>query len=131
MEKQEWQHIHTEILEFARLVAKKHGLTVKAAKSKYSEHGMTTTFTYLANDPESLAARAMEAAADWRLLCQAHDLKEEWLGQTFKEADGTEYKIVGCNLKARRNSVLLERVRDHKSFCCTPDWAKERFNAGQ
>lgn len=44
---------------------------------------------------------------DWDRYAEMHGLKKEWLGQNLT-MNGREYKIVGLDVKKRKNPVIVE-----------------------
>ncbi len=128
MDNSEWQIVFRRFKDFASTITSLHKVKVTAFSGRCNDRSMTIRIVLESTEPEFAAAKAMEEASYWRSACVGFQMKEEWLGQEFTAEDGTVYKVMGANPKARKNAIVVKRVNDGKGFVCAPDMVKKGFS---
>jgi hypothetical protein len=89
-------------------VAETHGVRMRMGKVSYRSHqcSMTLEIDTLSRGNESLTR---EAAA-FKMAASFFGLTPEHLGQTFRDQHGLRFKLVGFDLKARKNRFIVADV---------------------
>ena len=98
-------HVRSEVDKVLSTLGKDLGVDFKLKNIRYQDNTFSVKL-------EGSIAGFDTRANDWDLYYRKFDLKKEWLHKTFQH-EGKTYKIVGLRPKARKQTVLVERVSDY------------------
>jgi hypothetical protein len=96
-------------------VAKKHGISLRAASAKYADSNFTMKVEGATLDESGKAS--LREAEDFRRYASLIGLKNEDLGREFLTPKGKRYRLVGFRAKSRKFPMLCEDLSDGKLYC--------------
>lgn len=115
-----FKKLRPEISEAIKEIGDKYGVTLKVGNASFSQIEGKFQLHVSMKDEDGLEPEERS----FKLRAHLLGLDPNWLGKTFW-SNGSMFKIIGLNLKARKNTVLLEQ--DGRTRVASPHQMVRRF----
>ena len=117
------RELRGEIDQALEVLAKKHGLQIKAGNAKYDPHGQFCTFQLECSVLDENNQAKTQEAVDFERMANLYNLKPEDLGKTIV-VHGTEYTIEGLKPRSSKYPICVSRNSDGRKFKLVADWVR-------